>query len=150
VLAVGLSTGVRTQLTEHAPQLPPAVQEGFAVAIEESAGQAITAFRGDPASLVASGVVPAEYAGFLTSPQAKPVLASVVTAGEHAFVDAARTAGFVALGFVLLGLLFSFLLPAQKPQVIERIGPEEPVAADVGTPPTLPVDTAPAELPSGA
>ena len=150
VLAVGLSTGVRTQLTEHAPQLPAAAREGFAIAIEESAGQAITAFRGDPALIAETVDLPPEFAGFLTSPAAKPVLESVVTAGEQAFVDAARAAGFVALGFVLLGLLFSFLLPAQKPQVIERIGPEEPVPADGDIPATLPVDGAPAGLPSGA
>jgi EmrB/QacA subfamily drug resistance transporter len=129
VLAVGLSSGVRAQLADHAPQLPEAAREGFAVAIEESAGQAITALKGDPAQLADSGLVPPEFAGFLTSPAARPVLDQVVTAGEHAFVDAARAAGFVALGFVLLGLLFSFLLPRQKPGVIERVGPEEPVPA---------------------
>jgi hypothetical protein len=151
VLAVGLSTGVRTQLQEHAAQLPPAVQEGFAVAIEDSAGQAITAFRGDPAALVSSGLVPPEYAGFLTTPEAKPVLASVVTAGEHAFVDAARMAGFVALAFVFLGLVFSFLLPKEKPGLIERIGPEEPVPADDGdVAETLSPDGIPAEVPAGA
>jgi EmrB/QacA subfamily drug resistance transporter len=129
VLAVGLSSGVRTQLAEHAPQVPEAAREGFAIAIEQSAGQAITAFRGDPAQIAASGLVPAEFDDFLSSPAAKPVLEQVVTAGEDAFVDAARTAGFVALGFVLLGLLFSFLLPKQKMHVLERIGPEEPVPA---------------------
>ena len=129
VLAAGLSSGVRTQLAEHAPQVPEAAREGFAIAIEQSAGQAITAFRGDPAQLVGSGLVPAEFESFLSSPAAKPVLEQVVTAGEDAFVDAARTAGFVALGFVLLGLLFSFLLPKQKMHVLERIGPEEPVRA---------------------
>ncbi len=154
VLAVGLSTGVRTQLTEHASQLPPAVQEGFAVAIEDSAGQAITAFRGDPATLVASGYVPPQYAAFLSGPQARPVLDSVVTAGEHAFVDAARAAGFVALGFVILGLLFSFLLPAQKMHLLERIGPEEPVPPEgepAGHPGVaVPVEAASVEGVSGA
>jgi MFS family permease len=131
VLAVGLSGGVRTQLQEHAPQLPPAVQEGFALAIENSAGQAITVFKGDPAAIAASGLVPSEFVGFLTTPEAKPVLAAVVTAGEHAFVDAARTAGFVALGFVLLGVLFSLLLPKEKREhVVERIGPTDPVPGE--------------------
>ena len=93
--------------------------------------------------------MPPEYAGFLTTPEAKPILASVVTAGEHAFVDAARMAGFVALGFVVLGLIFSFLLPKQKLQVIERVGPEEPVPAD-GTSRTPAADGVPVEVPSGA
>jgi MFS family permease len=147
VLAVGLSTGVRTQLQEHASQLPPSVQEGFAVAIEESAGQAITAFRGEPAALVASGYVPPQYAGFLTTPAARPVLDSVVTAGEHAFVDAARMAGFVALGFVFLGLIFSFLLPRQEQGVVERVGPEEPMPGDGRLEADAPDAT---EVPAGA
>ncbi len=129
VLAAGLSSGVRTQLADHAPQIPEAAREGFAIAIEQSAGQAINAFRGDPADLVASGLVPPEFADFLAGPAARPVLDQVVTAGEDAFVDAARTAGFVALGFVLLGVVFSFLLPRDKPHVLERVGPEEPVPA---------------------
>jgi EmrB/QacA subfamily drug resistance transporter len=128
VLAVGLGTGVRTQLQEHAPQLPSVVQEGFATAIESSAGQAITVFKGDPAAIAGSGTVPAEFIPFLTTPEAKPVLEAVVAAGEHAFVDAARMAGFVALGFVLLGVLFSLLLPKEKREhVVERVGPTEPL-----------------------
>jgi EmrB/QacA subfamily drug resistance transporter len=150
VLAVGLSTGVRTQLTEHAPQLPEAAREGFAIAIEESAGQAITAFRGDPAQIAANVALPPEFADFLTTPAAKPVLESVVTAGEHAFVDAARMAGFVALGFVILGLIFSFLLPAQKPQVLERVGPEDPMPDEEEGSASLPIDGVPTEVPSGA
>ena len=130
VLAVGLGGGVRTQLAEHAPQLPLVVQEGFATAIESSAGQAITAFKGDPAAIAASGTVPAEFAPFLTTPEAKPVLEAVVTAGEHAFVDAARMAGFVALAFVLLGVVFSLLLPKEKREhVVERVGPTDPLPA---------------------
>jgi EmrB/QacA subfamily drug resistance transporter len=130
VLAVGLSTGVRTQLEEHAPQLPEAAREGFALAIEESAGQVIPAFRGDPAALAASGMIPEEFLPFLSTPAAKPVLEQVATAGEQAFVDAARAAGFVALGFVLLGVVFSFLLPRQKVHLLERVGPEEPIPGD--------------------
>jgi MFS family permease len=147
VLAAGLSSGVRTQLADHAPQVPEEAREGFAIAIEQSAGQAITAFRGDPAQLVASGYVPPEFAALLSGPEARPVLDQVVTAGEDAFVDAARTAGFVALGFVLLGLLFSFLLPKQRTHVLERIGPEEPVPAvarpegDAAGPTGIPAET---------
>ncbi len=130
VLAIGLSSGVRTQLEEHAPQLPESAREGFALAIEQSAGQVIPAFRGDPAALAASGMVPEEFIPLLSSPAAKPALEAVATAGEQAFVEAARAAGFVALGFVLLGVLFSFLLPKQKLHLIERVGPEEPIPGD--------------------
>ena len=46
---------------------------------------------------------------------------------EAAFVDATQLAGFVATGFVLLGVLFSLLLP--KTQMLH--GPDhEPVPVD--------------------
>ena len=57
-------------------------------------------------------------------------------------------AGFVALAFVLLGLVFSLLLPKQPVEhVVERIGPEEPVPAvarpegDAAGPTGIPAET---------
>lgn len=38
---------------------------------------------------------------------------------EQQFVDATRAGGFVATGFVILGVVFSFLLPATKPRPAE-------------------------------
>jgi hypothetical protein len=76
------------------PARPRAGRGGFgqvvaiATAIEESAGQALIALRSDPAAQAAVGPV------------------------EDAFVGAARTVGFVAAGFMGLGLAFSLLLPS--------------------------------------
>ena len=117
VLFTVLGTGVRDRFAEipATPGVPAAVsttlREGLATAIEGSAGQALTTLRDDPASLASDGRLPAAAAGFLASPAAGSFLAPYVAAAEDSFVTAARAAGFVAEGFVLLGLLFSFLLP---------------------------------------
>ena len=80
------------------PGLPASAQEAIVSAIDASAGQALTALRADPA-----------YA---------PVIGPI----ENAFADAARAVGFVAFGFVVLGLIFSFLLPDTRPS----LEPDEP------------------------
>jgi hypothetical protein len=51
---------------------------------------------------------------------------------EDAFVDAARTAGFVATAFVLLGLLFSLLLPKSKQRGMAVDEPTEGMVAAAG------------------
>jgi EmrB/QacA subfamily drug resistance transporter len=90
VLFTSLGTGVTENLST-VPGLPPAAVEGIADAMEASAGQALTGIREQPG---ADAVVPAL---------------------ESAFVDATRLAGFVATGFVLLGVVFSLLLPKMSP-----------------------------------
>jgi len=95
--------------------VPPAVSEslrdGLARAVGESAGQVLVTLREDPASLASDGRLSPAVAEFLASPAAKDVLAPYVAAAESSFVTAARACGLVAEVFVLLGLLFSFLLP---------------------------------------
>ena len=86
VLLTSLGNGVRTNL-QAVQGLPPAVGEGIAVAMESSAGQALTAIREQPG--------------------AKAVVLPI----EDAFTDAAHLTGLVAFGFVILGFLFSLLLP---------------------------------------
>lgn len=88
------------------PGLAPAAQAGIVEAIDASAGQALTAIRQDPQG------------------------ALVVEPIERAFVDAARATGFVAFGFVVLGLLFSFLLPDTRPDLADVPVARE-LAADV-------------------
>jgi EmrB/QacA subfamily drug resistance transporter len=70
------------------PGLPAVARDGIAAAIDASAGQALVGFRADPAA------------------------AAVVKPIEDAFVTATRQSGFVAFGFVVLGFVFSLLLPA--------------------------------------
>jgi EmrB/QacA subfamily drug resistance transporter len=92
VLLVGLNTGTHDRLAQ-VPGLPPAQAQAIAISIEESAGQALVGLRSEPAAQVAIGPI------------------------EDAFVAAARTVGFVAAGFMGLGLAFSLLLPASSASV---------------------------------
>jgi len=102
VLFVSLGNGVHRNLSEI-PGLPPATVDGIAQAMEASAGQALVVFKEDP-----------KYA---------PLVPGI----EAAFVDATQLAGFVATGFVLLGVLFSLLLP--KTQMHKGLD-HEPVPVD--------------------
>jgi MFS family permease len=117
VLFTSLGNGVHDRFAQipAAQGVPPAVttilRDGLASAIDGSAGQALVTLRKDPAALASDGRLPAAAAAFLASPSAGAVLAPYVSAADDAFVAAARSAGFVAETFVLLGLLFSFLLP---------------------------------------
>ena len=110
-LFVSLGVGTGDRLAQ-VPGMPPAAQVAVRQAIEGSAGQALIGFRTgavDPAlaARLGPGLDPATIAQFGKS-VAPPI--------EDAFVDAARLAGFVATGFVLLGLVFSLLLPKTKPR----------------------------------
>jgi EmrB/QacA subfamily drug resistance transporter len=125
VLFVSLGTGTGDRLAT-VPGLPPAAQVAVRQAIEGSAGQALIGFRTgaiDPAT--------AQQFGGAVSPAAIAGLGHTVTPPiEDAFVQAAHLAGYAATGFVLLGLVFSLLIPNKKPR-------DEPVLpahglADVG------------------
>jgi len=111
ILLTGLNSGTRDRLAQ-VPGLPAAAQEQVAQAIEASDGQALVVLRDDPRA------------------------AAAVPAVEDAFVDAARTAGLVAAGFIGLGLLFSLRLPApaRSPLETAEVRPgthvREPVLAD--------------------
>lgn len=122
VLFTSLGNGVTANLSE-VPGLPPAAVEGIADAMEASAGQALTGIREQPG---AETIVP-------------PL--------EAAFVEATRLAGFVATGFVLLGVVFSLLLPKMPPhrepdgqelttfeEALEDLGMEEGAAAPGAAP----------------
>ncbi len=86
VLATGLRTGTAENLM-GIPGLPAEARNGIVEAIDGSAGQALPAIA--------------------ERPGAEPVVAAV----SEAFSDAARTTGFVAVAFVLAGLLMSLWLP---------------------------------------
>ncbi len=111
--------------------MPPAVAsqigEFVSTALDASAGQAIGPLRDDPAQVADLVDLPPAVSSFLQSPAAREVLAPYVSVAEQSFIDATRAAGFVATGFVLLGVIFSLLLPATKPRVdlsAEATGPQ--------------------------
>ncbi len=110
-VSLGVGTGDRLAQIQG---MPPAAQVAVRQAIEGSAGQALIGFRNgsvDPAL--------ARQFGSTLDPATLAQLGRVVTPPiEDAFVGAARLAGFVATGFVLLGLLFSLLLPTTKPREV--------------------------------
>ena len=112
-LFVSLGVGTGDRLAKI-PGMPPAAQVAVRQAIEGSAGQALIGFR--------TGVVDPAVAGKLggnIDPATLGALGKAVAPPiEDAFVDAARLAGFVATGFVLLGLVFSLLLPKEKPRAV--------------------------------
>jgi EmrB/QacA subfamily drug resistance transporter len=116
-VSLGVGTGERLAKIEG---MPPAAQIAVRQAIEGSAGQALIGFRSgqvDPAV--------AKQLGSQLDPATLAQLGKVVAPPiEDAFVDAARTAGFAATAFVLLGLFFSLLLPKSKLQ--PRESDEEP------------------------
>jgi EmrB/QacA subfamily drug resistance transporter len=104
ILFVGLGNGVRDKLGS-VPGLPPQAAEGIAVAMESSAGQALSGIREQPGGDVVA-----------------PLL-------DQAFVDAARVTGFVAVVFVLFGLGFSVLLPETRTREMmgDAATPPDPV-----------------------
>ncbi|HEX7492370.1 MAG TPA: MFS transporter [Candidatus Limnocylindrales bacterium] len=127
-LFVSLGVGTGDRLAKI-PGMSPAAQVAIRQAIEGSAGQALIGFRTgqvDPAvaTQIGGGLDPATI-GQLGKVVAPPI--------EDAFVDAARTAGFTATAFVLLGLLFSLLLPKSKQQGMAVDAPAE-VAPQIETP----------------
>ncbi len=107
--------------------VPPAVASQIGdfvlTALDASAGQAIGPLRDDPASVAEYVDLPPAVVAILGAPQAKELLAPYVAAASQSFVDATRAAGFVATGFVLLGVVFSLLLPRTGPRPVEAPGP---------------------------
>ena len=98
--------------------------------VDDSAGQVLPALR-NPAQAAAAGfgggagALPPEQAVCFRDPAFLQALPRTVKPIEDAFVTATRFAGFVAAGFVLLGFVFSLLLPGRGRQpVITPSGPE--------------------------
>jgi hypothetical protein len=131
VLFVSLGNGAKDRFQQiPAPSIPGASAEVNAqlaklpdfiiTGLDESAGQVLTPLRSNPAAIADFVPLPPEAAQFFANPAAKDILAPYVSASEAAFVDAARMTGFVATGFVLLGLLFSLLLPQMKPHLVDE------------------------------
>lgn len=58
----------------------------------------------------------------IARPDAKAILEPYVAAADDAFVWATKAAGFVATGLVILGVIFSLLLPTVKPHPVRVEG----------------------------
>jgi EmrB/QacA subfamily drug resistance transporter len=132
VLFTTLLSGTRINLETALPSVLGVCRETVATLVDESAGQILPALRnpaqssGD-ASAFGGSLTPDQAACF-ADPAFLAAIPQTVPPIETAFVDAARLTGFVAAGFVLLGVVFSLLLPSGRTQAATRIA--ESVPAD--------------------
>jgi hypothetical protein len=97
------------------PAMRAACQELLADLVDESAGQILPALR-DPAAAAGQvgdvgGSLPPEQAACFADPAFVASLPATVEPIENAFTTAAHVTGLTALAFVLLGFVFSLLLP---------------------------------------
>jgi EmrB/QacA subfamily drug resistance transporter len=127
VLFSTLVTGTQDNLEASLPGVSPACVELVATLVDESAGQILPALR-DPSQAAGesfgggASALPPEQAACFRDPAFLAALPQAAGPVEDAFVTATRMAGFVATAFVILGVVFSLLLPSNKPH---------PVAAQV-------------------
>jgi len=131
VLFATLVNGTSTNITAALPNTDPACVQLVTTLVDQSAGQILPALRNPSAGSGADfagavGSLPPEQAACFRDPAFLASLPKTVVPIETAFVDATRLAGFVASGFVLVGVVLSLLLP-EMPKTADR----EVVAADV-------------------
>ncbi len=118
ILFSTLVGGTRTNLGAALPDVSATCRETVTTLVDESAGQILPAIRHPAQSAAdqaayAGSLLPADVACF-RDPSFLAALPQTVQPIEHAFVDATRLTGFSATGFVLIGVLFSLLLPSGR------------------------------------
>jgi EmrB/QacA subfamily drug resistance transporter len=133
VLFATLVSGASSNISAAMPNMPPQCVELVTTLVDESAGQILPALRNPSAAAGEGfggglGALPPDQAACFRDPAFIAALPQTVAPIESAFVDATRLAGFVASGFVLLGVVFSLLLPSGRTQAAGRIA--ETVPAD--------------------
>jgi EmrB/QacA subfamily drug resistance transporter len=141
VLFSTLVSGTSENISAAIPTMDPACVDLVTTIVDESAGQVLPALR-DPSAAAgesfsaALGTLPPEQAACFTDPEFIAALPQTVEPIQTAFVDATRLAGFVASGFVLVGVVLSLLLPEMPLQPTRGRDPvpaaEEAVAATPG------------------
>ncbi|HYO42646.1 MAG TPA: MFS transporter [Candidatus Limnocylindrales bacterium] len=136
VLFVGLVSGTSTNVSAAIPEMAPACVDLVTTIVDESAGQVLPALK-NPISAAAGadlggnlGTLPPEQAACFRDPAFIAALPQTVVPIETAFVDATRLAGFVASGFVLVGVVLSLLLPEMPKRLEDDHQPVEPMDPD--------------------
>ena len=134
ILFATLVSESSSNVTASLPGVSPACVQLVTGLVDDSAGQVLPALR-DPSAAAAAGfgggtgALPPEEAACFRDPAFLTVLPQTAKPIEDAFVTATRSAGFVAAGFVLLGLVFSLLLPGTRPHAVAPVSPPEAEAA---------------------
>jgi EmrB/QacA subfamily drug resistance transporter len=127
VLFASLVSGTRDNLAAALPAVSPVCRELVVTLVDESAGQILPALRHTSASGGQGGgfggTLTPEQAACFSDPAFITSLPKTVTPIEDAFTTAAHLTGYVALAFVVLGLVMSLLLPDtrhhREPEVVE-------------------------------
>jgi hypothetical protein len=125
----------RDNIAAAVPTVSAGCRELVVTLVDESAGQILQALKHPSAAAGAGfggGALPADQAVCFADPTFLAALPQTVPPIEDAFVSAAHLAGYTALGFVILGVVFSLLLPETRhglePVMVEA-APEPEVAA---------------------
>ena len=134
VLFASLASGTRDNLATAIPSVSPVCQELLVTLVDESAGQILPVLKNPPDPSAGAGQggfggsLPPEQAACFADPAFVAALPQAVEPIEDAFANAAQMTGYVALGFVVLGFVFSLLLPdtrrREEPVVLDEPEPE--------------------------
>jgi EmrB/QacA subfamily drug resistance transporter len=137
VLFATLASQAESNLEAALPTVAPQCRELLVTLVDESAGQVIPALK-DPSLAGQAGVgggfgggsLPPAQAACFADPAFIAALPSSAKPIEDAFATATHAAGFTALAFVMLGVVFSLLLPETRHREEEVVVVEvEPVPA---------------------
>jgi EmrB/QacA subfamily drug resistance transporter len=116
VLFASLVNQTEANLATAVPGMSAPCQALLVSLVDESAGQILPALR-DPASAAGQvgdfggGALPPEQVACFTDPTFIAALPATVQPIENAFTTATHVTGFTAFAFVVLGFIFSLLLP---------------------------------------
>ena len=119
ILFSSLVTLSGDNIAASVPNVSPVCRELVVDLVDASAGQVLPALK-NPSRAAETGfgggvaALPPEQAACFSDPVFLSSLQATAVPIENAFVDATRFAGFGATGFVLLGVVFSLLLPARR------------------------------------
>lgn len=126
VLFATLVSQTEANLAATMPTMPSACQALLVTLVDESAGQILPALR-DPAAAAGQvgdfggGSLPPDQAACFADPTFVASLPATVEPIENAFTTATHVTGFTALAFVLLGFVFSLLLPDTRHREAEAV-----------------------------
>ncbi len=142
VLFASLVSGTQDNLATALPSLSPVCRDLVVTLVDESAGQVLPVLKNPSASAGQGGVgfggsLPPEQAACFADPAFIAALPQTVGPIEDAFTTAAHLTGLTALGFVVLGFVFSLLLPEtrRREEEIAAPGVQPAVAAGPGADP---------------